>query len=253
MAAKAKSDWGRFALASDKMPRRLIWRSWGPEKTGKNYLGLSAPGPIAVHCFDVLGLEGVVEQFRRTKEVRVCKYHFRKTADNRQEQAIDIRDQFLEDLEVSKRNARTIQVDESELFEVFRYAEFGDKSDNPTNYDKLYADYRAWIHAFDDTDINLQLIQKVKEKWEQFDATDKNGRKVTKGRPSGNMQSTGYKDLRYVVKANIEHSWDAERGFVLRVENCTYNMGIAGQEFENVDFATLAQLVFPESEESEWE
>lgn len=247
-----KADWGTAELASTEPNYRLVWRSWGREKTGKSHLGASAPGPVAIHAMDVLGVEGMIEKFAREKEVRVFKYHFDKTEQNAQTRAADVRDAFLENIQISLRNARTVQVDETEIWEVFRYAEFGEKSDSPNNYDKLYADYREWIHEFDHHAINLQLIQKVKEKWENVETVDRNGMKKTKGRPTGQMEPTGYKGAQFIVQANIEHSWDSENGFGIRIDNCRQNMSIAGNTYHNLSFVELAQLVFPKSSESDW-
>jgi hypothetical protein len=253
--SSSKVDWGTAVDASETDKYRLVWRSYGAEKTGKNHFALSGPGPIAIHCMDILGLEGTVEKFRREKEIRLFKYRFNKNGDNSQSDASAIRDAFLENMEISRKLARTVQVDETEIWEVFRYAEFGDKSDAPKNYDKLNADYREWIHAFDDCDANLQLIQKVKEKWETVEQIDNNtGKKKSVGRPSGRMEPTGFKEAGYLVQANLRHFWDRERGFVVEVINCRQNMALAGKEFDHgaLDFPTFAQLVFEDSSEGDW-
>ncbi len=248
------TDWGNFQEASDVVTPRLIWCSTGAEKTGKNYLGLSAPGPIAIQCFDVLGLQGTVEKFKAEgKDVRVCKYRFDINDTDAQTMAQDVLGQFQEDYKVALRNARTIQWDETELWRVFRYAKLGDKSATPSAYDAVNFEYAEMIHQIDDTNANFQLIQKVKEKWNSVEETDRNGKKVTRGKPSGQMAPTGFKEVKYIVQANISHSWNKEQGFVIDVVNCRQNMQLAGEQYENIDFQTLAMLVFPESSEGDWE
>lgn len=250
--------WGDAAPVTAQLRYRMLLRSWGMEKVGKNHFGLTGPSPIAIHAFDVLGLEGTAEKFvREGKDVRVFKYRFNKPTTKAekaeaQDEAKEIRDRFLRDIEVSKRNARLVQVDETELWEAFRYAEFGDKSDRASNYDLLYTRYLEWVNSFDDCGASLQLIQKTKEKWENYEDVDREGRKVQKGRPTGEFVPTGCPKIRSLVQANIEHFWTKERGFWLRVVNCRQNMGIAGEEYEGYDFPMLAQLVFPSSEESDW-
>ena len=249
---KKATNWGNFELVSEDMPHRLIWRSFGPEKSGKNHFGLTAPGPVAIQSFDI-GLEGVVEKFRKEgKEVRRTEYEFDKN-DCSQEAAIELRDRFIEDFETALKVARTIQWDtETELWEVWRYAEFGEASDAPKNYVALNAKYRDLIQRAYNADVNLQLIQKVKEKWGTVKKINRQGQSVDSPYPTGEMEPTGFKELGYLVQANLRHSWSKEEGFVVHVLNCRQNMEIAGESYPALSFPEMGQLVFPDSSESEW-
>lgn len=251
----ATPEWGNFNPVTDEPRYRLIWRSYGPEKTGKDHFGLTAPGPIAIQSFDI-GLEGVVEKFLKAplgpKDIRYCEYEFDKNSTT-QGDAQELRERFIEDFETALKVARTIIWDtETEVWELFRYAEFGEASDAPKNYVALNSAYRDLIQQAYDQQVNLQLIQKVKEKWISVEGTDRNGRKVMKPHATGEMEPTGFKEAGYLVQANIRHSWDKENGFGIEVMNCRQNMSIAGETFYNIDFATLAQMVFPESDEAAW-
>jgi len=240
---KAK-DYGNFTLLGSDDTYRMIVRSWGRDKTGKNHFGFTGPGPVFGQYFDPGGAEGVVEKFRRGgKDVYAVHYRFKKGEMGRT-QAIEIRDQFIKDYEFALKNARTIQWDESEVWELFRWAEFDDESDAPRFYGPLDARYRELLQLAYDSGANLQLIQKVKERWTQ----------TAKGAPvpSGVFEPTGFKGGANIVQANLEHLWDKERGFVVNVVNCRQNMDVAGQEFTGLDFPTLGQLVFPDSDESDW-
>lgn len=253
--SSSKKDWGNFVPVSADVTYRLIWRSFGGEKTGKDHFGLTAPGPIAIQSFDV-GLEGVVEKFLKgplgPKEIVASEYEFDKN-DCSQEAAVEIRDRFVEDFELALHMARTIIWDtETELWEVFRYAAFGGMSDAPRNYVELNAQYRDLIQKAYDTGVNLQLIQKVKEKWGTVDKVDRNGKKTSSPYPTGEMEPTGFKEAGYIVQANLRHRWDKERGFILDVINCRQNMTVSGEEYDNIDFPTFAQLVFPETDEESW-
>jgi hypothetical protein len=252
-ASSKSSEWGRFKLADETELYRLIVRSYGPEKSGKSHFALTGPGPVAIQSFDI-GMEGVVEKFRREgKEVRYTEYEFDKQ-DQSQEAAIEIRDRFIEDYELALTMARTIQWDtETELWELFRYAEFGEMSDAPKNYVALNAKYRDLIQRAYDSHVNLQLIQKVKERWGTIKKVNRDGRSVDSPYPTGEMEPTGFKEAGYIVQANLSHSWNVERGFVVNVLNCRQNMGVAGQEYEALTWPELGQLVFPDSEESDWE
>lgn len=249
---KPVNQWGNFRPVSGESRYRLIWRSYGPEKCGKNHFGLTAPGPIAIQSFDI-GLEGVVEKFLKAplgpKEIVATHYEFDRD-DCSQEAAQTLSKRFDEDYELALTRARTIIWDtETELWELDRFAEFGENAqgvstDAPRNYVRLNSRYRDRIQRAFDSGVNLQLIQKVKERW----TTNGKGSPV----PSGNFEPTGFKEANYIVQVNIRHSWEKERGFVIDVINCRQNMELAGETFENLSFPELAQLVFPESEESDW-
>jgi hypothetical protein len=246
---KKAADWGRFAAISEAVNYRLIFRSYGPEKVGKNHFGFTAPGPIAVLSFDI-GLEGTVEKFlREGKDIRYVEYEFAKN-DCSQEAAQVMVEQFMVDYALALKVARTVIIDtETELWDLFRYAEFGVNqqgvsTDKPKDYVKLNSKYRDFIQQAYDGGVNLQLIQKVKERWK----TNEKGSPV----PSGNFEPSGFKEAGYITQATLSHSWTKEEGFAVEVKNCRQNMGIAGEIFYNIDFATLGQLVFTDSTEADW-
>lgn len=272
MAKAVKRDecndgWGDFTPVSEEIPYRSIFRSWGAEKCGKNDFGLTGPGPVAIQSFDV-GLEGMVEKFVKgferngvtypPKEIRRTEYEFDKGAFD-QKAAQDIIDRFETDYRIALKKARLIQWDtETEFWEVCRYAKFGKKSDAPNHYEELNAWYRDLIQQAYDSNVSLQLIQKVKEKWGTVKKQNKDGRIVDSPYPTGEFEPTGFKEAGYIVQANLKHSFvpatDGEPSkFVVKVINCRQNMAVAGEEFDNLDFPTFGQMVFPESDESDWQ
>ena len=261
MPIKTVPNWGDFTPVNDEIKYRLIWRSFGAEKTGKDHFGLTAPGPIAIQSFDI-GLEGVVEKFAKgigvpKRDIFTCEYEYEKSFDKAAAQAL--MDKFDEDFEVALKLARTIIWDtETELWEVARHAEHGINrqgvaTDAPKDYVKLNGQYRDRIQRAYDCGVNLQLIQKVKEKWGTYEVVDRDtGRKTTKPYATGIMEPTGFKEAGYIVQANLEHYWEKERGFVVRVLNCRQNMAVAGEEFVNTSFPELATLIFGEESEEAW-
>lgn len=247
-ATKAK-DYGNFQLVGETPAYRLVLRSWGRDKCGKNHFGFTGPGPVFGQYLDPGGTEGVAEKFRRgehgpAKEIYTIPYRFNKGKMD-QDAAVEIRDQFIEDYEVALQHARTIQWDETEVWELFRWAEFGGESGVPRNYGPLNATYRNLLQQAYDAGVNLQLIQKVKEKWED------NAKGI--GHPTGVFEPMGFKDANYIVQVSLEHSWDEEEGFKVKVVNCRQNMSLAGQEFVGLDFPTLGMMIFPDSSEEDWQ
>ena len=258
---KTESSWGDFEAVDDAVNYRLVWRSYGPEKTGKNHFGLTAPGPIAIQSFDI-GLEGMVEKFATgagvpKREIKVRSYAF-DAGNTSKSAAEELREKFIADFQIALKKARTIIWDtETELWELFRHAEFGLNqqgvaSDAPKDYVKLNAAYRDLIQLAYDTGVNLQLIQKVKEKWTTYEAVDRDGRKVLRPQASGVYEPTGFKEAGYIVQMNLQHSWEKERGFVVKLLNCRQNMTMAGEEFTNITFPELATVIFGEESEEAW-
>lgn len=130
---------------------------------------------------------------------------------------------------------------------MFRWAEFGGESDAPKNYNQLNARYRMLVQSAYDAGVNLQLIQKMKEKW----GTNPSGKGLA---PTGEFEPMGFKEANYIVQANLEHTWNEETGeFSVKVVNCRQNMSIAGQTYQGLDFPTLAMLVFPKTDEGDWQ
>lgn len=225
-----------------EIPRRLIWVSSGREKCGKNHFGLTAPGPIYGQYFDPGGLEGVAEKFLEEplgpKQIKAIYYQFNKRQDE-QAHAKEVKAKFIEDYKYALKHARTIQWDETEFYEVCRFAEWGRESARGREYGPLNGELRGLIMDAYNAGVNLQLIQKVKEVWED-------------DKPTGKMAPNGFRGAANVVQVNLAHTWDLENGFVTTITNCRQNMGIAGDENTDLDFVTLAQLVFPDTTEEDW-
>jgi hypothetical protein len=237
----------KFTPLTSSIPRRLVWRSWGREKSGKNHFGLTAPGPVYGLYFDPGGLEGMVEKFLDEKEVHAIQFRFNKKR-NGQDEAKALKQDWIDAYEEALNNAKTIQWDETELWELCRFAEWGRESAKGREYGPLNGEYRGWIQDAFDAGVNLQLIQKVKEEW----IDDK---------PSGEMVPFGFKQAGNIVQVNLEHSYtppedpDAPKadGFNVKIYECRQNMGLSFENYGNIDFATLGCLIYPDSEAEEWQ
>jgi hypothetical protein len=233
--AKA-TDYGNAKPIATTAPTRLIWVSSGREKSGKNHFGLTAPGPIFGQYFDPGGIEGMAEKFLVAplgpKEIRSIQYRFNKKTQD-QEYAIDTKAQFIEDYQQGLTWARTIQWDETEFWELCRFAEFGRESARGREYGPLNGEIRGLIQDAYDAGVNLQLIQKVKEKW----VDDK---------PSGEMKPIGFTGAQSIAQVNLSHTWSLEDGFQTEILNCRQNMSIAGMVIPELTYTDLVEMVFPE-------
>ena len=248
------TEWGRFSLPDYQDPHRLVWSSYGPEGTGKTHFGLTAPAPIAVQLFDPKGVEGLLKQFKG-KEIRPIEYRFcpsrYKDAKSKGDAARELWARFVEDYRLALTKARTVLWDKEDyVWETFRYAQFDDLTDRPANYYELYKEYRELVNEALDANVNLGLLQGVKEKWTLKKTTDRNGVVKETPTPSGIFERRGMREIPEIVQVNLEHWWD--NGFQTRIHKCRQQATLRGVTLTNLDFATLAMLVFPESQASEW-
>ncbi len=249
----AKTDkFARFVKADAPVKNRLIWASWGGPGTGKTHFALTAPAPIVVFSLD-RGLEGVVEGFQKKKDIYVAEYEWSPTEDLDQQEAIDLRDKISEDFEAAIQSARTVFIDkETDLWELFRYAEFGAPNDSPRNYPALNQRYRRLINMAKASDINFGCLQGMKAEW---------GAKVNKktgaqgAAATGAMIRAGFGELEGLVHIDLHHTYDkSDKSYVIEVGKSRGPGGyeVQGEVLSGMDFPTLAQLVFPESDEDSW-
>ena len=243
MTKLSAKDYGNFQSVSTTLPTRLIYRSWGWDKVGKNHFGFTMPGPIFGLYLDPGGIEGVAQRFLSgngvpKRDIRHIQYRFNKKFDD-QHKARELRDQWVEDYHHALTVARSIQWDESETWELFRFAEFGRESDLQREYGPLNGMYRGLIQDAFDANVNLQLIQKVKTTW-------------VKGQSTDEMEPVGFKQAGNIVQVSLQHTWSVDEGFVTTIVNCRQNTDIWGLSLPNLTFPQLGTLVYPDTTEEEW-
>ncbi len=162
MAKTAKTGLAaRFTKSSDTADKqRIIGGSYGEVGTLKTSFWLGAPGPILVQNLDN-GLEGVIEEYQKTKDIYVENYNA-NTDGVDQDEAVIERDRFILDFEEAITGGiRTIIWDkETQVYELFKYAEFGAPSGAPANYYPLFQRYRRLFNMAKASDINFGVIQR---------------------------------------------------------------------------------------------
>lgn len=247
----------RYVKASNTPKSRIIGASFGEPGTGKTSFWLGAPGPIVVQSLD-MGLEGVVEPFTEQKDIYVAEYEWNPTDDQEdmQELAIQLRDKFIEDFIYAIANAKTVVWDkETDVYELFRYAEFGAPNDTPRDYPVLYQRYRRYINMVKPLEINFGVVQGMKTPWVQ----------KTSGTGAAQLAKTkdrvrkGMDEIEGLVHVNIEHvrakGEDGNSTFELHVGK-TRGPGareVQDHVFDNFTFTDFAMAVFPDTSEKDWE
>jgi hypothetical protein len=245
-------QFSRYARATSAVKQRIIGASFGEPGMLKTSFWLGAPPPILIQSLDQ-GLEGVIEETAGAgKAIYVAEYDWHPTDDKSEAElkldAQAIRDKFIEDFEHGLGVARTIVWDkETDVWELFRYAEFGTPNDQPRDYPKLYQRYRRYVNMPKTTDINFGLIQGMKSPW----TANTSG---TKGlAKSVERVRKGMDEIEALVHVNVEH-YRADHEFRMRVGKVRGPgaRAIQYQEYPFMEFVEFAQMVFPESAESEW-
>ena len=251
MAPKPVSPFARFKRADTTMKQRIIAASFGEVGTLKTSFWLTAPSPILFQSLD-RGLEGVVGApilgDYASKEIHVEEYESNTDALD-QDGAIEVRDKIVEDFAYAIENGiRTIVWDkETQLYEVFKYAEFGAPSSNPKDYYALDQRYRRLINMAKSSDINFGIIQGMKTPWE----TKVNKSGVEKGQPRyGVRERRGMREIDELVHINIEHFLGEDEKFFMKIGKAR---GPGGHEIQNkvlpyVTFPEFASLVFPDTD-----
>jgi len=256
---QATSQWDRYKKAADAIKPRLIGLSDGEPGSRKTSFWLEGPGPIVVFSFDQ-GLEGVVERYQDDKDIYVKEYEWMPTEDTSQEDAQTLRTDFEADFEHAIQHARTVLVDkETDLWELYRYAEFGAPKDSPLNYPALNQRYRRLINMPKATDINFGLIDGMKDEW----VPKVNKKTGAQGAASsGARKRQGFKELDGLVHIVLHHTglgpdtWAIEVGKArgpagFEVAGGTYDYKLGEDEF--LTFGKFGTMVFPDTDESDWQ
>lgn len=259
----AEPDWGRFELATpDENARNIVAASEGPGGSGKSHFWLTAPDPIAYFLFDPGGLKGLKNnELFAGRDIRFIDYsqklNFGKM--DRKERvtaAVEVMDEFQEDWDVAIRNARSLVWDkEDHVWEGLRYAHDEVDAPDPKSFHELNLHYRGWFTEAETAGRNFGVIRGMKEVWGKTGGVSRATGKPQMGF-TGEQVPRGQKEVRELVQVNLSHRWDnKQRKFIVTIlEKCRLGNAIdmMGREFAGLDFLTLATLLYPESEPSEW-
>lgn len=237
-----------FINATDRpiFPRLIIGIS-GMDKQGKTHFGLTAPGPIAMISTDI-GEEGVVNKFTDKK---IVINDVGNTTDLTPETAIDewdrFKDMYIGLLQMPKTEVSTILWDTaSELWELIRMARFGKLEQvQAFRYGQVNTEFENLIKVAYSYDKNLILTHRRK-------ALYVNDKRTNETRISG------YNGTNNAVQINmqaIRKPIDQGGEFTINIENCRHDPNLAGFTLENPlnNFPGIAKLLFPGTEDKDWE
>lgn len=241
------------------MPKhRTIALVTGEAGAGSTRFALTGPGPHLHQSFD-MGLEGTIDQAEAegllSDPFDAREYSWKPgpggTFDKKL--AEDVRDQFEADMvEALEGGYRMISWDkEDQVWELYRYAEFGAPNDNPKNYAKLNQRYVALVNMVKNYDASLIMIDSLRTPWEK----GPNGLVKTKRR-----ERRGFDELDRLVMVEIhmrrEPSSDPNASplpeYYFDIGKCRQNSKIQDQTFAAMTFPEFGTLLMPGSVEEDW-
>lgn len=258
-AKKNDADWmDGFEEVPDDPKPRILGLSYGEWGTGKSALWLGAPGPIALFDFDE-GAEGVAEDFKKEKDIRIKRYTWSAVNDDAQDEAKEIRDDFFESYAKAIEHARTVIIDKgSQLWEIVRYAEFGEPSGAPRDYYPLNKWMTRLFSMAKASDANFGMIDGMKDKW----ATKAKEGGGSKGVNTGQRERRGFGEAEEASFVVLYHEKDEDGNFLYTVQK---SRGPGAHEVQGVTvaiendpeeklkaFRQLAVRIFPDTDESDW-
>ena len=256
-----QEDFGAWSRMVADDTRTIIGTSQGLPGGGKSHFWLTAPQPIAWFLFDPGGLKGLCSNpLFADKEVYVRDFaeivnvgKYREPID-RIKASIEGFNIFQEEWDFILPKVRSLVVDkESLLWEVIRYAFDEVKSPTPKNFHELNLLYRGWVQDAETKGKNLGLLRDISDTWGII------GHKAD-GKPqygfTGIYKPDGQKYAPGLVQINMQHQWNAEtRGFEVKIlEKCRLGSAeqLIGQVVPNLDFPTLATMLYPDADPEEF-
>lgn len=250
------SKWSEYTRVSAERVPRMIGMSFGEVGSGKTEFWLGGPGPVLVLSPDD-GLEGVVEKHvQKGKEIYERHYDWNPEAEGfSQDYAVEIREQFIADFRFGLKHARTILVDkETDIWEIYRYAEFGGPSDAPKDYAKLNQRYFRLINeAKQSAGVNVGFIQSMKDEWGTEKVVDRNsGAMKSKPIQTGQRKRQGFSRLDELVQVEMRHYVNG-RDFMIDIGKCRLNGAFTNTTQPGMTFAEMGQLLLTTTSEEDWQ
>lgn len=261
----------RPALETLTPRKRLLVSSEGEQKTGKTHFMLTAPKPMIVYNFDT-GLDELLEktpfnsQLGEIIPVNDFRFDMRlqpgsdfKVTDRIHNECVRKWEEFREHMaRIAATNAvRSVGIDSgSHLYYLASLARWGKFGQVPQQaYGALYIEFEETLKVFYDSDINLIVTHKLKDK---FDGPG--------------MEMRGYKDMPFLLQAHIQHRKAKKTGELsIEVRECRHNRAAEGQILEINEpteeereilgdaavstgggFLDLVKVILPDEDLSDW-
>lgn len=246
----------REMSASTTAKPRLIISIMGEQKSGKNHFAFGMPGYKAYHSFD-FGDEGVVEKFlRKGHKIKKAEYRLEvKEGDSPQavcDKATPLWQSFKANFAIGLTTTRTSIIDTGgDCYELVRMSHFGKLQQVLAHhYAPVNAEMKDLFRAAYSTEgHNLVILNRMKD--EYVNKMGPNGKEISL--KTGQRVFAGYSQTPFEVQVHLRAFRETD-GFKMEILDCRQNPDVNGMVLEGdmVNFATLGQLVYPDSEEGDW-
>lgn len=235
--------------------RRLIISIEGAEKSGKNHFAFTAPGKTAFHSFDH-GDEGMIEKFVKGG-LRIQKAEYRvdvppgTDTQKTSEACNPVWLGFKVNFALGLHQCRTTVVDTgTDMYEMLRMAYFGKLQQVLAHhYAPVNAELKSLIHQAYSSDGNLIVLHRIKDEYK----TEVRGGKEVSNK-TGKKVMAGYSQMKFETQVHLRmYKEDGE--FCAEVVTCRQNPDIEGYVLtgDQLSFTGLGMMVYPDSEEGEWQ
>lgn len=229
----------------------------GLEGTGKTFFGLTGPGPVALHKLED-GLHRAIQGFSAETleklELYPFEYDFARTlklpgadlSKGMVEQSADVWTEFVANARASVEKCRTNIIDTgSAVWELLRLARHGKlTSIIPVQYTALNLEFKELLQVLHKSSANNIWLHKLKP---AYDAADKKIPNV--------YEREGFGGIAYEVDAVVRLTFDDLDGLKLRFGKCA-NRALTGTFVtgqENISFAKIATMIYPNTDKKYWE
>lgn len=234
-----------FHMPSPDITHRMIVAINAHRGKGKTHFGLTMPGPIAVFNLDV-GLDGVIQKFMPEKVMPVIPISVPYTQDEAKLEVVKYEKAWEASLKA--RDVRSILIDtESELWELYRMAEFGQLSGvMPYQYGPLNVKYAKMVRMAltIGMDKNVCFLRHFKPMY----VNDKR---------TADYEPAGFGKLEKIVQV-VGETWreDVDDGgsWHVTISKCRLNPDVDGQDYdgEMASFPWLGTFVFEGTGPDDW-
>jgi hypothetical protein len=246
-----------FKRAEFTSPRKLDVIVEALDGVGKTFFGLTAPGPIAIHDFDG-GLHRAIQGFSKERleslELYPFEYDITRTlklpgedaSRGLVERAADVWTEFVLAARASVDKCRTNVIDTgSAVWELLRLARLGKLTQvMPVQYTQVNLEFKELIQTLHKSPANNVWVHRLKP---AYDAQDK--------KIPNQFDRQGFGDMAFEVDAVLRLTYDDFDGLRLRFGKCANRslMGTYVTGAENISFAKIASMIYPNTDRKYWE
>lgn len=230
---------------------RMIAYSFGRDGTGKTHFAFTAPGPIAYFNNDK-DLMGLPKKFKGKKIYEFKSNIIGKPTQDSAREAVELFRKDYRDV-VRDKMFRTVVVDNGTiLWQMVRMALFGKLKQVASHmYDVANAEMDSLFSLLANTNKNLIVLHQAGKVYTS--KTTKDGKEVSRW-DGKTWEMKGYGNIDYKPQLGLMHGMtDANDPYAI-ITKCSADHSMKGMMLSDdlLNFAALATMIYPETDEGNW-